>query len=286
MKKFLLVFFWLAVFQSGIFYASERIQPETKMLVDVIQAQASPSVTEHLQKRIDETFLPGYQVEGKPVLEIFTGYNLRSTDKSLEACLQYSADEDRAYMIFDNGTYYALRDYSGQNLSYQKNFEQWKILYEMIENADTSMELCGKERLVTGITCFDTVEDGLVIYFQTTEGIFIRHYARGYSFSYDNIYDRKLVPMDYSLSEFIHYTNQYTNWMKRESENYRIQGIKVTGRQSFSGYMNDGAATPAPLLKSQKSFSMYIWIPLAGAVVVAGGVLGVMFYRRKRRCAS
>ena len=256
------------------------VQEDTKTLVDVIQEKTTSSLIEHLQKRIDETFLPGYKVEGKPVLEIFTGYNWHSTDKSLKNCLQYSAGKDRIYMIFDNSTYYALHDYNGENLNYEKNVERWEILYELIENENATMELCGRQRLVTEITCFDTVDDGLVIYFQTEEGVFIRHYGWMYE------YKPKLAPRDYTLDEFVQYTNQYTSWMKRESENRRIQGIKGTGRRSFSGYMKAGAATPAPLIQPQRPFVSYILILLACMVVIACCVTGVLIYRRKRRCAS
>ena len=68
-RVFALVCIVLSLLSAGTFWAEEPSVTEPKSLQEVIQAQTDPSFYEYLQSEIDRSFLPGYQVEGKTILE-------------------------------------------------------------------------------------------------------------------------------------------------------------------------------------------------------------------------
>ena len=79
-RVFALVCIVLSLLSAGTFWAAEPPAEETKSLQEVIQAQTDPSFYEYLQGEIDRSFLHGYKVAGKTILECYNGYDFLAPD--------------------------------------------------------------------------------------------------------------------------------------------------------------------------------------------------------------
>ena len=84
--------------------------------------------------------------------------------------------------------------------------------------------------------------------------------------------------MDYTWEEFIKYTNDFADWCNAGNDYGLVPCL--------SSYMWDLAHPRTPIRKPARPISVYVWIAVAGVVVMGGSVVGVILYRRKRRCAS
>lgn len=276
-RLFALVCVVLSLLSAGTFWAAAPSADEPKSLQDVIRAQTDPSFYEYLQGEIDRSFLPGYQVTGKTILECYNGYDFREVDKTLESCLQRANDSHKYYLIIDVDRCYVLEKVSDSKLRYvYEYYNQWEQLCTMLSESDATMEICGAMRSVTGVTCFRNYTDGVIVYIQTTEGVFVRHYGLWYEQPRGDDKPYYSV-MDYTWEEFIKYTNDFDESAKK-GEAHDMAGL--------SGYMWNLAHPRTPIQKPATPISVYVWIGIAGVVVIAGGAVGVILYRRKRRCAS
>ena len=277
-RLFALVCVVLSLLFAGTFWAAAPSADEPKSLQDVIRAQTDPSFYEYLQGEIDWSFLPGYQVTGKTILECYNGYDFREVDKTLESCLQRANDSHKNYLIIDVDRCYVLEKASDSKLRYvHEYYNQWEQLCTMLSESDATMEICGAIRTVTGITCFKC-GDGIVVYIQTTEGIFVRHYGLWYEGWRGDESKPYYSVMDYTWADFIKYTNDFTEWCNAGNDYGLVPCL--------SSYMWDLAHPRTPIQKPATPISVYVWIGIAGVVVITGSAVGVILYRRKRRCAS
>lgn len=268
----------LSLLSAGTFWAAEPSATEPKSLQEVIRAQTDPSFYEYLQSEIDRSFLPGYQVAGKTILECYNGYDFLAPDKTLEACLQRTNDSHKYYLIIEEDKCYVLYQVNDSKLRYvHESYNQWEQLCAMLSENDATMEICGAIRTVTGVTCFDG-GDGIVVYIQTTEGIFVRHYGLWYEGSRGDKSKPFYSVMDYTWADFIKYTNDFTEWCNAGND-YGLWPC-------LSDYMWELAHPRTPIQAPATPISVYVWIVVAGAAVIVGGVVGIVLYRRKRRCAS
>ena len=194
----------------------------------------------------------------------------------MEACIQRIESLDKYYLIIDADRCYVLEKWNDSKLLYTKYYDWWEQLCTMLSETDADMKICGAIRTVTGITCFKC-GDGIIVYIQTTEGIFVRHYGLWYEQPRGDDKPYYSV-MDYTWEEFIKYTNDFTEWCNAGND-YGLYPC-------LSDYMWDLAHPRTPIQKPATPISVYVWIGIAGVVVIAGGAVGVILYRRKRRCAS
>lgn len=281
-RVFALVCIVLSLFSTGTFWAAEPPTEETKSLQEVIRAQTDPSFYEYLQSEIDRSFLPGYQVAGKTILECYYGYDFQAPDKTLEACLQRADDPHKYYLVIDGNKCYILEKSYESKLRYiSDSDDRCEPLCTMLSEADATMEICGANRTITGITCFQSYGDGFIVYIQTTEGVFVRHYGLWYEGDYLRGEDGKLIyaVRDYTWEDFIKYTKDFTEWWNTDNGYHNLWPC-------LSQYIWALDHPRTPIQKPATPISVYVWIAIAGVVIIAGGVVGVVVYRRKRRCAS
>ena len=276
-RMFAFVCILLSLLSTSTFGAAEPSADEPKSLQEVIQAQTDPSFYEYLQSEIDRSFLPGYQVTGKTILECYNGYDFLAPDKTVEACIQRIESLDKYYLIIDADRCYILEKWNDSKLLYTEYYDWWEQLCTMLSETDADMEICGAIRTVTGITCFKC-GDGIVVYIQSTEGIFVRHYGLWYEGWRGDESKPYYSVMDYTWEEFIKYTNDFADWCNAGNDYGLVPCL--------SSYMWDLAHPRTPIRKPARPISVYVWIAVAGLVVMGGSVVGVILYRRKRRCAS
>ncbi len=274
-----LVFAILFVFSPIAGMAAEPSPAETRMLADVIREQTDPSLYTYLQTAIDNSLLPGYQVADKAIFTYYLRYDFSATDKSLKACVERSKNlQAPHFIILEDTRYFVLKHVRDGEVAYvYEEQSEWDFLCKMLMETDAVTELCGAKRTITGVTCFQSYNDGYVIYFETTDGIFVRHYGRRYE-SYGS-QNSSYIAKDYKLDDFIYYTKRFTEWNKT--------GYHCSACASFSGYMSEGAPDPAPVKPDSAGVSPVVWIAISigGIVLIAGVVAGVLLYHRKRRGA-
>ena len=261
---------------AGTVCAAEPSRVETGRLTDVIQAQTDPSLYTYLQSAIDNSLLPGYQVAGKTIFTYYLRYDFSATDKSLKACVERSKNlQAPHFIILEDTRYFVLKHVCDGEVAYvYEEQSEWDFLCKMLMETDAVTELCGAKRTITGVMCFQSYNDGYVIYFETTDGIFIRHYGCRYESSGSQ--EGTYIAKDYNLDDFIDYTNRFTAWNKT--------GDHCSVCASFSGYMSEGAPDPAPVKPDSAGVSPVVWIAISigGVVFIGGTATGVLLYYRKR----
>lgn len=257
-------------------------QPQERMLADIILEQTDPSLYPYLQSAIDNSLLPGYQIEGKAIFTYYSQYNIEEPDKSLDACIERSKDLRWTpyFFILDGTQCFVLEHIREGKVNYEYEAQsEWDFLRTMLLETAAVTEICGAPRTITGVTCFDT-HDGYVVYFETTEGIFIRHYGHWYE-NPKTEEGPRYTPKDYTFEDFVYYTNCFAEWNKKDAYHCPICA-------SFSGYMSEGMPDPIPLAAKNDAISPYVWIVIGacGVVLISGVAAGILLYRRRRRCAS
>lgn len=280
-RVFVLVCTVLSLFSVNAVMAAEPPTEETKSLQEVIQAQTDPSFYEYLQSEIDRSFLPGYQVAGKTILECYYGYDFQAPDKTLEACLQRIDSAYKYYIIIDENKCYVLEKLGESTLQYiYDSYDRWEQLCTMLSETDATTEICGAIRTITDITCFRSYGDSLVVYIQTMEGIFVRHYGRWYEGEAsrgeegNSIYTAR----DYTWEEFIKYTNGLTEWWKTDNGYHNLWPC-------LSQYIWALDHLRTPIHAPARSTPVYIWIAIVGVgvVLVAGTVVAIAWRIRRKK---
>ncbi len=268
----------ILLFPTEISTAAEPMV-EATTLQDVIRNQTDPAFYEYLQKEIDRSFLPGYQVVNKTILECYYGYDFLAPDKTLEACMQRVGLEPspRYYIVIDENKCYVLEQPGDYPLQYlYGSYNQWEQLCTMLSETEATTEICGAMRTITNITCFKCPGDGIVVYLQTTEGIFVRHYGRKYN-GYPGADDQPYYSVrDYTWEEFIKHTQDLNEWWEAGN------GGLMPALSEYIWSLDH----PRTSIPSSTPRSASVWIVIAVVVVTVGSAVGVVLYRRKRRCLT
>lgn len=282
MKRLVAILCFLLLIGNSV-YVSASTEEDNQTLLDVICEPADSVMYEELQTLIDQHHLPGYQVEGKKIYRSYRVFDWVGQGKnSVEAGITY-AGESSYYFIFDGDQCYRVWHNFSDSLTvhFPDDFSlEWRAVFELF-NEKQQVELCGITKNVTAVTCFEGLNNGVILYLTTADDmVYVRHYDR----KYDGIY------RDYLLEDFITYVERYAGWLQPQYSHKTLDESDFS-RHPFAVYMNDGApSSPPPCTERPilpvKNRTNSVWPAIligAGVVLIAGTVSVIVWRRRKAK---
>lgn len=285
MKKFLFLFTFFVIL-SYIPCFAETESPDISG--NIVYTQFSAEEQKILFDRsLYKESMNDISLEGKPIL---VQYYLRweFADRSLLEMKAQGEEEALHYIVFDDEIYEIFRDkteegfifglYMGNDLFVGKNKDVMPMhLQDLLACENNVCTINGEEYIYTNVICFDsnTNYDGILMYYETLDGTFVRYYR-----------DAVSEAIDFTIEQFRDYAAGYYEY-KLSHPAIDKDGNILAGRNlSFADYVNLPPETPdaAQLTTPEKINPVFFYV--AGIATVSVIVIFVcILLRRKNKSA-
>lgn len=233
--------------------------------------------------------MDGVELEAKPLIVIYNFWFWGFSDKPLAEIVEYAESENIIdYLVMDTPVVRIRKGtYQNKGMSISRNTffgDEPPLFEEDLASGDANAyEISGKKRTVTNLYCFDGSRSmqGIVIFFLTTDGTFVRCYDYEYS-----------AYQDFTLADFQKYGTEFDEYISAPETNYDENGSPLYGTHFFSDFVAAGGEYTPPertdTNETDAADRSWVWITVCvgiSAIVLLAGATGIVLYRKRKKQA-